>query len=424
MRVVLLRADQAQDPIHEQEDGETDATDDRDADEDHVAGLLELLGLGFARHAQDTGVLALPDGAEFFLDLALGIPGLVHEGAVTHTGRATLPPIMKALASFIAGVPVRAPMRAFWIVLLLPLSGCLSSDEAPAEPQLSVFVFDSIQGADLRDGSVDWMVRIANEGDQANEYTIAMDALHGTLSLATPTGLAVLDAAAPLDATLTLDPGTSHLIVIRSNDPTADRVNTTVTSQGSTVLAHERSFHETLSGAVSAGQHVQTMTVGVWVNGTSFYTNMAEMLLAPGFPAGGNINRSAAMQGALPLPIYVYDRDRSEQPPASKDTCHFTTIPGYNALLKTQDVGTGNVRFLHPEEAYTRAGSEDHLLYGDALIFYNIVVAIDGDAHADVDGPAQGGACYDFQNTRDFYGLPEEVPAPPTSEPGELFGIE
>ncbi len=147
--------------------------------------------------------------------------------------------------------------------------------------------------------------------------------------------------------------------------------------------------------AVQPGDHVQTVTVGVWTNGTSFYTNSRSLLDDSRFPAGGNIDLAEARQQTDPLPVYVYGEDRTEQPAGSKDTCHFTTITGYNALLKTQvDQSTG-VRWMTPEDAYTRAGAEEHLLYGDALVFLNTVVAHDGSTGMQDVVPAPLGACFD-----------------------------
>ena len=155
----------------------------------------------------------------------------------------------------------------------------------------------------------------------------------------------------------------------------------------------------TASGTdVGAGDHVQTQTVGFWTNGTSFYTNIPALNADPDFPAG---YPRADFVGD-PLPVYVYGADRTEQPPASRDTCHFTTIPGYNALLRTQAEGSTGVRFLAPEEAYTRPGAQDHPLYGDALVFMNTIVAHDG-ATGPLDTlPDPQGACFDEQNTIDY----------------------
>ncbi len=159
--------------------------------------------------------------------------------------------------------------------------------------------------------------------------------------------------------------------------------------------------------AVSAGDHVQTVTVGMWINGTSFYTNAGAALDDPAFPGGeGWVN--ATEDGRDPLPIYVYGEDRSEQPYGSKDTCHFTTITGYNDLLKTQSEGSTGVRMLQPEDGYTYPGREDFGLYGHVLVFMNTVVAHDGATGPQDEFPNNEGACY--QQERACHEVPSELP--------------
>ncbi len=158
--------------------------------------------------------------------------------------------------------------------------------------------------------------------------------------------------------------------------------------------------------AVAPGDHVQTVTVGVWSNGTSFYTNYPQLEADDSFPQGYPDSADGA-----PLPIYVYGSDRSEQPGRSRDTCHFTTIDGYNALLKEQAEGHTGVRFLTPEEAYTRPGLEDFFLYGQPLIFLNSVLVHDGPADA-TPGPDPTGSCVHPNNHSP---VPLPLPSPLTT---------
>ncbi len=144
---------------------------------------------------------------------------------------------------------------------------------------------------------------------------------------------------------------------------------------------------------VVAGDHVQTVTVGVWTNGTSFYSNAAGALQDPSFPHGEGW--TSASDGTAPLTVYVYDQSGDEQPAASQDACYFPTIPGYNSLLKMQAEGSTNVALLQPEAAYTREERSGHRLYGDALVFLNTVVVHDGatgpaDAIPNPTGPCFG----------------------------------
>ena len=132
------------------------------------------------------------------------------------------------------------------------------------------------------------------------------------------------------------------------------------------------------------GQGVHVYTAGFWENGTLFYTNMKSIDHSD-WPRAGWY----AWEGADPLPVYVYDQDRSEQPATWKDPTaatpaagevpglgYFTTIKGFNEALKGLSTNTVRVVRLAPGDAYTRAGNEDHPLYGDALVFYIKVVDV------------------------------------------------
>jgi hypothetical protein len=149
----------------------------------------------------------------------------------------------------------------------------------------------------------------------------------------------------------------------------------------------------TMDGAeVTPTTLVQTTTVGLWTNGTSFYTNSAELLADPTFPAGGNVNRG---EDTATLPIYVFDNDRSEQPLGNGDNCYFTTISGYNALLDRQSEFSTGVSLIQPSQAYSIEGNEGHLLFGDPLIFLNTIVTIDGQTSTEDELPDPAGACFD-----------------------------
>ena len=126
------------------------------------------------------------------------------------------------------------------------------------------------------------------------------------------------------------------------------------------------------------GQGVHVLTAGFWENGTLFYTNIAAIDQGD-WPRAGWY----AWEGDEPLPVYVYDQDRSEQPDLWHDPQagtpvegtvpglgYVTTIPGFNDALKGLSTNTVRVVRLAPEDAYTRAGNEEHPLYGDALVFY------------------------------------------------------
>lgn len=167
---------------------------------------------------------------------------------------------------------------------------------------------------------------------------------------------------------------------------------------------------------VSPGDHVRTVTVGFWLNGTSFYTNAADLLVDPDFP--GAPGWVSADDGSDPLPVYVYEQGREEQPYGSQDNCYFTTITGYNDLVDVQTLGSTGIRLLQPEEAYTLPGYEDHDLYGDPIVFMNTVIAHDGATNTQDELPDPDGTCYERERpcgdaTDDVPdGVPDEVKAP------------
>jgi FKBP-type peptidyl-prolyl cis-trans isomerase 2 len=149
--------------------------------------------------------------------------------------------------------------------------------------------------------------------------------------------------------------------------------------------------------AAQPGQGAHVWYAGFWENGTLFDTNLQALDVGSDWPKAG------WYEGGHwdPIPVYVYDQDRSEQGPEWKslsanvlgatpapvdpydetiggatgqaDTAsgvgYFTTIKGFNEAVKGLPVGTRQAFHLAPEDAYTQPGREDHLLYGDALIF-------------------------------------------------------
>ncbi|MEA3136613.1 MAG: hypothetical protein QOJ26_458 [Thermoplasmata archaeon] len=145
--------------------------------------------------------------------------------------------------------------------------------------------------------------------------------------------------------------------------------------------------------AAEPGQGVHVYTAGFLENGTLFYTNI-EAIDHDDWPR----TDWYAWEGGEPLPVYVYDQDRAEQPAywrppssnvpktgtpadpvlhdvgmeadAATGLGYFTTIRGFNEALKGLSTDTVRVVRMAPEDAYTRAGNEEHPLYGQALVFY------------------------------------------------------
>ena len=132
------------------------------------------------------------------------------------------------------------------------------------------------------------------------------------------------------------------------------------------------------------GQGVHVYTAGFLEDGTLFYTNI-KAIDHDDWPR----TDWYAWEGGDPLPVYVYEQDRSEQPAYWQDpqsgtplegtvpgVGYYTTIPGFNEALKGLSTNTVRVVRMEPEEGYTRAGNEDHPLYGEPLVFYIKVEAV------------------------------------------------
>jgi hypothetical protein len=151
------------------------------------------------------------------------------------------------------------------------------------------------------------------------------------------------------------------------------------------------------------GQGVHVMTAGFLENGTLFYTNIPEIDTDARWPR----MPWYLWEGEMPLAVYVYDQDRHEQPaywqgassaasnipptgsPADPipheyaekadhqaGLGYFTTIRGFNEALKGLSTRTTHVVHLSPDEAYTLPGYEDHVLYGEAVVFYIKVIDV------------------------------------------------
>jgi hypothetical protein len=160
-----------------------------------------------------------------------------------------------------------------------------------------------------------------------------------------------------------------------------------------------------------AGYHVQVVTVGMWVNGTSFYTNAAAAIQDPDFP--GAPGWVTPEDGTDALPIYIYDDGPEEQPFSSRDNCYFTTISGFNSQISGSKVGITRVGLLTPEQAYSGENyTPDHDLYGDALAFMTTIIAVDGSNGIQDDRPDPQGACFSAERTCEYgagrNGVPSE----------------
>lgn len=332
---------------------------------------------------------------------------------------------------------------AFLLLTATVLGGCLEEDEGPVADSvpfpLQTYRF-AWEGADVAvDGTTHgWLLSVHNPSNGTYETTILPfgleEALLGPVRATDSLGAgggrvtwlpARVEGGASVPApSLTLGPGEGGVFLVQVEaysqaDPGRVGVRFLVTDDNDPLRAVDsRTVAWNVTSAamatgVAPGDHVRTVTVGVWANGTSFYTNSADLLADAAFPAGFDHNESASD----PLPVYVYDQSRDEQPEGSKDRCWFTTIAGYNALLRSQSEGSTGVRFLPPESAYTLPGNEDHPLYGDPLVFLNTVVAHEGPTGLEDEAPDPTGDCFQDRIDEVLQTLPPVPPAVPWLTP-------
>lgn len=122
--------------------------------------------------------------------------------------------------------------------------------------------------------------------------------------------------------------------------------------------------------------------VGWYDNGTLFGYNEPSVhprgipLVPPGEPSDEPIDFT-------PLKVYVGGQRGTPPPEPYNETGYRPVIPGFDARLRNAEAGGGMVEGetlavrLEKEEAYTYAGNEDHVLYGEALNFLIRVVSVD-----------------------------------------------
>lgn len=278
---------------------------------------------------------------------------------------------------------MRLLAAAFAVILTAGLPGCFSlfveCDEPGPWPVATPLVEGTHLGTDP-DQTWDTLLFDPGYGGPGNaSLTPAVTPASWSVGVhaITPNGTRDSAGAAPALSILRVEPGagSGQLTVRKSVDVEID--GECHSGRGGTIAWD---LMEPQSGSSArAGQGVHVMTAGFWENGTLFYTNIAEINADPDWPRAGWYT----WEGADPLPVYVYDADRGEQPAtwtdpqagtpvagSVSDVGYFTTIPGFNEALKGLSTTTTRVVRLAPEEAYTRPGNEEHDLYGDAIVFY------------------------------------------------------
>ncbi len=269
---------------------------------------------------------------------------------------------------------------------LIPLAGCVApppdcaaaADLAVGTPRLGAQFLAT-------DARQPWDTLVMDE--QAEDQTVTTNV-----------------TAAPSDWTVSataIANGTSgpHLLLVRAQPTTATSANVTLSwtatraSEGCMAgsAGHVRwALAPPKPGAVGqVGSGVRVLTAGFFENGTLFYTNI-EAIHNDTQWARSPIY---SWDGSAPLPVYVYDHERSERPsvwaattagtpvgPATGNMTawnYYTTIPGFNDALKGLSTNTVRVVHLAPDEAYTDANHTAHPLYGLPLVFLIKVVAVD-----------------------------------------------
>lgn len=287
------------------------------------------------------------------------------------------------------------------------LAGCATSQDGARYPPACNGDGPALWGAfDIRTPTAAGMN--GPETDPRRSWSTVV-AIHGDPSF----------AVAPVVGNATVTPvgnGTERLAIVEF-PPGQDYVDFTVLAEGVDCVRFGGGawrFSPAREGAtVEVGKGALVKAAGFWENGTLFYTNMHEV---DDGPRDGNTDESWPRAGWYEyggddaLPVYVYDKDRSEAPPAwtagnevpDEDPFtgfvvpgrYFTTIPGFNEALKGLSTSTTVAVRIPPELAYTRPGNEEHPLYGDALVFLIHVEAVADLPCAPSDGEVAGAACF------------------------------
>ena len=116
-------------------------------------------------------------------------------------------------------------------------------------------------------------------------------------------------------------------------------------------------------------------------NGTLLSTNDPALRAREGL---GNATLDGEdTSGDVPLKVYVGGRRGEDPPEPYNSTGYRPVIPGFDARLRDAGDGRGMVAAdtlavrIPKEQAYTVAGNEDHVLYGQDLAFLIRVITVD-----------------------------------------------
>ena len=280
-------------------------------------------------------------------------------------------------------------MRPLLVLLLVAsaLSGCLYFGPGCDSPQAAEILTPLVEGRYLHtDASQDWDTLLLANTSQAVGNTSTTPFIDPPSWTAEQVEISPAAAASNFTL-LRVHPGTGNatLRVISRAETSVHGV-----CEGAQNNGIAWTLMPSVPGAMAKpGQGVHVLTAGFWENGTLFYTNIEALDHDKAWPRASWYE----WEGGDPLPVYVYDQDRAEEPmlwhgttagtplgaPTQNATAwdYFTTIPGFNNALKGLSTNTVRVVRLTPEEGYTRAGNEQHPLYGAALVFYIKVLDVE-----------------------------------------------
>lgn len=130
-----------------------------------------------------------------------------------------------------------------------------------------------------------------------------------------------------------------------------------------------------------AGVGASLYYVGWYANGTLFGYNEPSIRSIPFAPPGEDAENATI--DFTPLKVYVGGRRGEDPPEPYNGTGYRPVIAGFDARLRDAGDGAGMVAGdtlavrIPKEKAYTTAGNEDHVLYGEDLNFLIRIVSVD-----------------------------------------------
>lgn len=260
--------------------------------------------------------------------------------------------------------PGRRPRSGcIYLYLLLSVAGCVGGGLGSVETAAYVSLARAERG-----GEADFALWTHNVRDEASAFTVRLYEHTEGFSIH-------IDPQ-----TLELAAGRTQPVVLRVGVPDdaeagLHRILVGGLGEGDLALAAVYVNVEDLNDTrLRPGIGARVRTVGFYENGTIFYTNMEDVWDNEVLP---RVRLSEDPPAFEPLKVYV-GGERGERPPEPYNRSGYVpVIEGFDAALV--GMRAGELKFTHiaPDEAYTRPGNEDHVLYGFALDFLIEVVSVD-----------------------------------------------